>query len=195
MVVLSHLVPDLIHCSSLTWSPTSQFPVWAVVTGNHMWCWFLTHIFKARSVHSASTAVAANSHFSLDLIMALWDASWEVSPIPSCSQPDPLFISLDVIVKMADWSAPSTFQKFYCKPVITAGLFSSLHNCVQGFLWTSLLACFSSDFLPLTRVFVPIMLSFLHVFLDIKVAVSTLLPWCWNLPVLLSYILTEVCEM
>jgi len=59
-------------------------------------CWFrLTikdaginmEIFKAHSVHSASTTAAANGSVSLDEIMT-----------------------------MADWSSPSTFQKLYYKP-------------------------------------------------------------------------------
>ena len=45
-------------------------------------------IFKAHSVHGASTTAAANSN------------------VPLCE-----------ILKMADWSSPSTFQKFYYKPV------------------------------------------------------------------------------
>ena len=46
-----------------------------------------TKIFKAHSVHSASTTSAANGSVSLDEIMT-----------------------------MADWSSPSTFQKLYYKP-------------------------------------------------------------------------------
>ena len=45
-------------------------------------------IFKAHSVHGASTTAAANSN-----------------------------VPLSEILKMADWSSPSTFQKFYYKPV------------------------------------------------------------------------------
>ena len=45
-------------------------------------------IFKAHSVRRASTSAAANSN-----------------------------VPLSEILKMADWSSPSTFQKFYYKPV------------------------------------------------------------------------------
>lgn len=50
-----------------------------------------TSIFKAHSVRSASTTAAANGN-----------------------------VSLEVIMKMADWSAVSTFQKFYYKPVFSS---------------------------------------------------------------------------
>ena len=50
-----------------------------------------TDIFKAHSVRSASTTAAANGS-----------------------------VSLDEIMKMADWSCSSTFQKFYYKPVFNS---------------------------------------------------------------------------
>ena len=47
-----------------------------------------TEIFKAHSVRGASTTAAVNSN-----------------------------VPLDDVMKMADWSRVSTFQKFYCRPV------------------------------------------------------------------------------
>ena len=49
-----------------------------------------TDIFKAHSVCGASTTVAVNSN-----------------------------VPLDDVMKMADWSHVSTFQKFYYKPMFT----------------------------------------------------------------------------
>jgi len=50
-----------------------------------------TELFKAHSVRGASTRAAVNSNIPLDKVM-----------------------------KMADWSCVSTFQKFYYKPVFKA---------------------------------------------------------------------------
>ena len=50
-----------------------------------------TDIFKAHSVREASTTAAVNSN-----------------------------VPLDDVMKMADWSRVSTFQKFYYKPIFKA---------------------------------------------------------------------------
>ena len=50
-----------------------------------------TDIFKAHSVRGASTTAAVNSN-----------------------------VPLDDVMKMADWSRVSTFQKFYYKPIFKA---------------------------------------------------------------------------
>ena len=56
-----------------------------------------TELFKAHSVRGASTTAAANSN-----------------------------VPLDDVMKMADWSRVSTFQKFHYKPVFEASMVTVL---------------------------------------------------------------------
>ena len=84
-------------------------------------------------------------------------------------------------MKVVDWAANSTLQKFYYKAVcvilITAGLFSILRNCLQGFNG-QLSSPFFFRQLTSYRGFCLQYVLIATSFVDIEVALPRLLHWC-----------------
>ena len=137
-------------------------------------------IFKAHSVHGASTTAAANSN-----------------------------VPLSEILKMADWSSPSTFQKFYYKPVHSS-IFA--HAVLQCSTYRALSLETAHNFGFSVKQYAHVMVNYLTELLLLTLStlqyfdhikdfpviwyclpiIGTIL-LCWTLPNVFSYISNGVC--